>query len=261
MLPRRFPPFEAPCDGNPQLHPAGIAVAERAGVFAYGAVQLSRLASLVMAVFIAVVRKQGETAYTASFPDFPTLAADGRTLDELLAHAGEVLTAHVAGLLEAGKTIGIPTPAEAIERGDALLLVAVEIPDDLRLAEIVLEIPALVVTRLDSVARRLGLTRSALFVHAINRLETEGLLPRDKRGAGSDGPTLFDFVSPMELKVEAPTAAYPPLQAPAEETAGKEIAEGGIDDIAAELERLVEQSSTSKRNEAIGVLPADSKKE
>ena len=214
-----------------------------------------------MAIFVAVVRKQGEAAYAASFPDFPGLAVDGQTLDELLAKAGEVLTVHVESLLEAGKTIGIPTPAEAIERRDALLLAAIEIPDDLGLTNVSLEIPALALARIDAFARRQGLTRSALFVHAVNRLEMEGLLPRDRRGAISDGPTLFDFVHPLELKVEAVTTVYPPLQAPAEASAGERIADSGIEDIAAELERLVERSSTSKRDEVNAAPPAGLKSE
>ncbi|MGH6707470.1 MAG: type II toxin-antitoxin system HicB family antitoxin [Bradyrhizobium sp.] len=213
-----------------------------------------------MAIFVAVVRKQGEAAYAASFPDFPGLAVDGQTLDELLAKAGEVLTVHVESLLEAGKTIGIPTPAEAIERRDALLLAAIEIPDDLGLTNVSLEIPALTLARIDAFARRQGLTRSALFVHAVNRLEMEGLLPRDRRGAISDGPTLFDFVHPLELKVEAVTTVYPPLQAPAETSAGERIADG-IEDIAAELERLVERSSASKRDEVNAAPPPGLKSE
>ena len=88
-----------------------------------------------MAAYIAVIR-QGAAAYAASFPDFPGLAVDGQTLDELLAKASDVLAAHVQSLLEAGKAIGDPTPVEAIERGDALLLAAVEIPDDLGLAKV-----------------------------------------------------------------------------------------------------------------------------
>ena len=212
-----------------------------------------------MATFIAVIR-QGAAAHTASFPDFPELAVNGQTLDELLAKASDVLAAHVESLLEAGKAIGSPTPAVAIERGDALLLAAVEVPDDLRLANVVLEIPALALTRIDAFARRQGLTRSALFVLAVNRLEMEGSLPGDRRSEISDHPKLSDFAHPLELKVEAAMAVYPPLQAAADESAGQGIAEGGIADIAEELERLVERSSKANLQDAVERRSTRSKK-
>jgi hypothetical protein len=178
---------------------------------------------------------------------------DGTTLEQLLARAREVLTLHIERLLEANRTIGIPTPADAIERGDALLLAAIDVPDDLETAHVDLEIPALALARIDSMARRRGLTRSALFVQAVNYWEMEDGIPCERRSAVPDGPTLFDFVNPPELKVEAPaTETYPPLRAEAEQSAGEGIvAEVNISDIAAELERLIEGSSGRKPAETV----------
>jgi len=198
-----------------------------------------------MAIFIAVVKRDGEAAYTASFPDFPGLAAHGPSLDELLARAREALALHVERMLDANTAINLPTPAHQIERDGALLLAAVDIPDDLRTADIDLQIPALALARIDSMARRHGLTRSALFVQAVNHWAMQDAIPRDRRSEISDGPTLFDFANPLELKVAAPaTEAYPPLQAEADQSAGEAtVAEVDIGDIAAELERLIEGSS------------------
>ena len=72
-------------------------------------------------------------------------------------------------------------------------------------------------------------------------------------------PMNLVFVNPLELKVEAATAAYPPLEASADESAGEGIAEGGLADIATELERLIERSSTSKLQEAVERQPTKSK--
>jgi len=206
-----------------------------------------------MATFIAVVKKDGQTAYTVSFPDFPGLAVDGTTLEQLLARAREVLTLHIERLLEANRTIGIPMPAESIERGDALLLAAIDVPDDLETAHVDLEIPALALARIDSMARRRGLTRSALFVQAVNYWAMQDGSPCERRSAAPVGPTLFDFVNPPELKVEAPaTETYPPLRAEAEQSAGEgTVAEVNISDIAAELERLIEGSSGRKPAETV----------
>ena len=206
-----------------------------------------------MSIFIAVVKKHGQTAYTALVPECPGLAVDGTTLEQLLARAREVLTLHIERLLEANRTIGIPTPAESIERGDALLLAAIDVPDDLVTAHVDLEIPALALARIDSMARRRGLTRSALFVQAVNYWAMRDGIPCERRSAAPDGPTLFDFVNPPELKVEAPaTETYPPLRAEAEQSAGEgTVAEVNISDIAAELERLIEVSSGRKPAESV----------
>jgi predicted RNase H-like HicB family nuclease len=215
-----------PSDPNP---PGGIELSQRAAGFG-------------MAVFIAVVKTDGEAGYTASFPDFPQIAVDGPTLDEVIARAGETLTVHIERLLEANQTIGIPTPAEAIEQGDALLLAAIDIPDDLRIAHIDLAIPALSLARIDSFARRHGLTRSALFVQAVNRWAAQETPRRERRGGNSDGPTLFDFANPLEFKVEPiATAIDPALNAARHQSREEEAAvEAAVGDITAELVRLLE---------------------
>jgi len=201
-----------------------------------------------MAIFIAVVRSDDGAGFTASFPDFPGRALHESSLDQLLAKAREVLAQHVENMLSDGKTIGLPTPAHLIERGDALLLAAVEVLDDLATTHLDLEIPSLALARIDSVARRYGLTRSALFVQAVDHWARQEGVPHDGRGGAADSLTLFDFVNPSELKVESTaTDTYPPFHPETSQGAGEVTAtEVNISDIAAELERLIEGSQGSK---------------
>jgi predicted RNase H-like HicB family nuclease len=216
-----------------------------------------------MAIFIAVVRGDHGAGFTASFPDFPGLALHEPTLDQLLAKAREVLAQHIETMLGAGKTISLPTPAHAIPRNEVLLVAAVDVPDDLGIAHVDLEIPALALARIDSVARRYGLTRSALFVQAVDHWATLEGIPRDGRSEASGSLTLFDFVNPSELKVEpTATAAYPPLP-PESSPSAPEVttAEVSISDIAAELERLIEGSQGSKPTRAAEWRPANMKGE
>ena len=197
-----------------------------------------------MATFIAIVKRDGEVGYTASFPDFPSCAVAAPTVDHVIARAKEALSLHIERLLEANHRICDPTAADVIERGDALLLAAVEVPDDLRIAHVDLAIPALSLARIDAFARRHGLTHATLFVEAVNRWAMQETAPRDRRASAPDGPTLFDLANPLELRVE-PIAATIEAQDDAA-TRERELneernVEAKVDDITAELVRLLEE--------------------
>jgi predicted RNase H-like HicB family nuclease len=206
-----------------------------------------------MATFIAIVKRDGDAGYTASFPDFPACAVEGPTIDLVIAKAREALSMHIERLLEAHQRICIPTAAGAIDLGDALLLAAVDVPDDLRIAHVDLAIPALSLARIDAFAQRHGLTLSALFVEAVNRWAAQETVPRERRAGVSDGPTLFDFGNPLDLRVEAITAAVNPPDRPAShepDTGERADTEANLGDITAELVRLLEGSTEPPPTEA-----------
>ncbi len=120
--------------------------------------------------------------------------------------------------LELGQEIPVPTAADSIGIGDALLLAAVEVPDDVRIVQVGLAVPVLSLARVDAFARRHGLTRSALLVEAVDRWIAQESLPRERGEAAYDGPTLFDFSNPLELKVEAMVVDLDPSgEAPSDE--------------------------------------------
>jgi predicted RNase H-like HicB family nuclease len=207
-----------------------------------------------MATFIAIVKKDGDAGYTASFPDFPSCAVAAPTVDHLIARAREALSLHIERLLQANHRICDPTAADAIERGDALLLAAVEVPDDLRIAHVDLAIPALSLARIDAFARRHGLTPAALFVEAVNRWAMQETVPRDRRGSTPDGPTLFDLANPLELRVEPIAATIDPQDdADTRERGANEQRdiEAKVDDITAELVRLLEQGEVPAQNQGV----------
>ena len=68
--------------------------------------------------------------------------------------------------------------------------------------------------------------------------------PRDRRGSAPDGPTLFDLVNPLELRVEPIAEAVDPQGDAATregEPSDERDVEAKVDDITAELVRLLEE--------------------
>jgi predicted RNase H-like HicB family nuclease len=207
-----------------------------------------------MATFIAIVKRDGDVGYTASFPDFPSCAVAAPTIEHVIARAREALSLHIERLLEANHRICDPTAADAIERGDALLLAAVEVPDDLRIAHIDLAIPALSLARIDAFARRHCLTHAALFVEAVNRWAMQETSPRDRRGSAPDGPTLFDLANPLELRVEPIAATIDPQDDAGTregEASDERDVEAKVDDITAELVRLLEEGGAPAKTQEV----------
>ena len=83
--------------------------------------------------------------------------------------------------------------------------------------------------------------------------------PRDRRASAPDGPTLFDLANPLELRVEPIAAAIEPQGAAGIEaqddaaTRERELneersVEAKVDDITAELVRLLEQGEAPAQN-------------
>ncbi|MDO9460110.1 MAG: type II toxin-antitoxin system HicB family antitoxin [Alphaproteobacteria bacterium] len=196
-----------------------------------------------MAIFIAIVQGDGDSGYTASFPDFPACWVRASTLDKVIASVRVSLLAHIQNLLEVNQAICTPTVVDEIPRGDALLLAAVEVPDDIGIVHIDFAIPALSLARIDSFAQRLGLTRAALFGEAVRRWEVQVTEFSEERGGMSDGPALSEFGNPMELKVETLVSCVAIEPAIENNEAREPAIQANTDDIAAELARLLEGRS------------------
>ena len=194
-----------------------------------------------MATFIAIVHGNGFGGYTASFPDFPECSVHASTLDHVISSAQECLLAHIERLLETNQTICNPTGVDVIERGDALLLAAVNVPDDLGIVHVDLAVPALSLARIDSLAQRHGLTRAALFLEAVRRWAGQATESGDVRQRMPDGPAVFDFDNPLVLEIESSAS-------PVGERDAKEQIDirANSDDITAELARLFGGSAEPK---------------
>ena len=67
-----------------------------------------------MAKYIALIHKDADSAYGASFPDFPCAVTAASTLEELRSKAEETLALHLDGMVEDGDPIPEPTSLDVI---------------------------------------------------------------------------------------------------------------------------------------------------
>src|SRR5689334_18666074 len=73
-----------------------------------------RKGELVMRYYVALVHKQGNSAFGVSFPDFPGCVTAAETIEEAIERGSEILAAHVAGMQEDGDEIPGPRTVEEI---------------------------------------------------------------------------------------------------------------------------------------------------
>jgi predicted RNase H-like HicB family nuclease len=196
-----------------------------------------------MTTFIAIVQADGEVGYAASFADFPECSVVSPTLDDVIKKAREALLRHIESLLDIGQPIQSPTSIDAMQRGSALLFAAVDVPDDLRVVRVDLAIPALSLARIESFADRHELSVAALFTKAVDRWAMQEAVTGVNQGTMSDGPTLFDFSNPPELRVEAVAAEFGPAQEPQTKDDSEEPDSTSKTGITAELARLLDGSA------------------
>jgi len=124
-----------------------------------------------MANFIAVIHKDPNSDFGVSFPDFPGCVSAGSTLDEAKDMAQEALALHIDGMREDGETIPTPSDFEALvedpEYSDAVAFLIVSVPDlKAKAVRINVTIPEDTLRKIDTVAKRKGMSRSSFLVHA-----------------------------------------------------------------------------------------------
>jgi len=131
-----------------------------------------------MPTYIAIIHKDPESDYGVSFPDFPGCITAGGTLDEAKDMAVEALTGHIRCLLEDGEAIPLPSSLENImanpDFADGVaFLVSVSLPSS-KTVRVNISVPADDLKKIDSLAKKQGMSRSAFLIQAAKReLDTE----------------------------------------------------------------------------------------
>ncbi len=68
--------------------------------------------------YISVIHKEKDSDYGVSFPDFPSCITAGKTLEEAITEASEVLQFHIDGMVEDGLEIPKPSKLEDLKNED-----------------------------------------------------------------------------------------------------------------------------------------------
>ena len=124
-----------------------------------------------MANYIAVVHKDLKSDFGISFPDFPGCITAGSSIDEAKDMAHDALSLHIKGMLEDGENIPAPSKLEDImddpDYSDAVAILVVSLSETKpRSVRVNITVPEDTLRKIDSVAKKRGMSRSSFLVHA-----------------------------------------------------------------------------------------------
>jgi len=116
--------------------------------------------------YIALVRKDPDSAFGVEFPDFPGCISAGDTLDEVVRGAGESLQLHVEGMIEDGEAIPEPSALDSIDTTEAVVTLVPLADQKGRAVRLNITLEEGLLRAVDEAANRLGKTRSAFLADA-----------------------------------------------------------------------------------------------
>jgi predicted RNase H-like HicB family nuclease len=122
-----------------------------------------------MRYYIALVRKKANTSFGVEFPDFPGCISAGNTLDEAAGGAAEALALHVEGMMQDGDPILEPSSLEDIDGDGAVPMLVPLTGGRSRVVRLNITMDENLLEEVDSVARRLGQSRSAFLANAARK--------------------------------------------------------------------------------------------
>ncbi len=127
-----------------------------------------------MSEYIAVIHKDKDSAFGASFPDLPGCISAADTLEDLRPMITEALAFHLEGMREDGDAI--PTPSsfdeiiQAEDYGDAVAVMVVKAPDEAEATvRVNITLPENTLAQIDRKAAKLGMSRSGFLAKAAKR--------------------------------------------------------------------------------------------
>ena len=134
--------------------------------------------------YIAMIEKDSKSDFGVIFPDFPGCVSAGKTMEEAISNASEALDLHIEGMLEDGEALPQPSDISDIVSNSEYKDMAAIFVDAERASKterINITLPSYVLSRIDNVVNKSGLSRSAYMVQATLKVLTEGLIKPYKK--------------------------------------------------------------------------------
>ena len=124
-----------------------------------------------MANYIAIIHKNPESDFGVSFPDFPGCVTAGSSIDEAKDMAQDAISLHIKGMLEDGESIPAPSKLEDVmedpDYSDAAAIIIVTVSDAKpRSVRVNITVPEDMLRKIDLMAKKKGMSRSAFLVRA-----------------------------------------------------------------------------------------------
>lgn len=115
--------------------------------------------------YAAIAEGNREEGYGLFFPDLDGCVTAADTMTELASMAREALQLHIEGMLAHGLELPAPTPPESLPRDPdveeaGVLLITATVGDTE--ADVVIDLPAALLDRVDRAAQDRGVTRSTI---------------------------------------------------------------------------------------------------
>lgn len=127
-----------------------------------------------MAEYIAVIHKDKNSAFGASFPDLPGCISAAATLEELRPMIEESLGLHLEGMIEDGEAVPEPSPLDVVaasqDYADAVAVMVVKAPElPEATVRVNITLPQNVLAQIDRKAAEKGMSRSSFLAKAAER--------------------------------------------------------------------------------------------
>jgi predicted RNase H-like HicB family nuclease len=124
-----------------------------------------------MTNYIAVVHKDAKSDFGVSFPDFPGCITAGSSIDEAKDMAHDAISLHIKGMMEDGENIPAPSKLEDImdnpDYSDAAAILIVSVSESKpRSVRVNITVPEDMLRKIDTIAKKRGMSRSSFLVHA-----------------------------------------------------------------------------------------------
>ena len=131
-----------------------------------------------MASYIALLRKDPDSAFGVDFPDFPGCVTGGDTLEEARESAVEALALHIEGLLQDGDEIPAPTALDAVmgdsDNREAVAFLVDVADQNPRVVRINVTFKEGVLEQIDSYTKKRRMTRAGFLEEAALEKLAEG---------------------------------------------------------------------------------------